>query len=332
MRFDRTGKPTFINRLKKSIMKKMLFISALAATTMLSCSKSLDDSTDGKGNPSDDPVPVRFSQSIEAVVNQVPEAGSKAIAGNKFNNEDFKVYAVEHTGTVTWAAAGSNFMDGIMLSADGSGTITYKTASDMTYYSNASDAQYQFYAIHPSTLSIAAAEAGKAPVVTVPAGTDLLVASAASAKSKNAVNLPFEHKMAQLVINIETERVPSPELKINSVTVSVQTAGTLSLGGEVQPDGAAAEKEFATSPLTINTATTTAVGDPLILPVQSISTVNIKIGDQVSATAVSISPAVTLEAGKTSTITLKIKDQDISFSHSVADWGTGNSGSGNVPM
>ena len=138
--------------------------------------------------------------------------------------------------------------------------------------------------------------------------------------------------MAQLVIKIETERVPNPELKINSVTVSVQTEGTLSLGGEVQPDGSAAEKDFVTSPLTINTATTTAVGNPLILPAQNISTVNIKIGDQVSATAVSISPAVTLEAGKTSTITLKIKDQDISFSHSITDWIDGNNGSGNVPM
>ena len=138
--------------------------------------------------------------------------------------------------------------------------------------------------------------------------------------------------MAQLVIHIETERVPNPELKINSVTVSVQTEGTLSLGGEVQPDGSAAEKDFVTSPLTINTATTTAVGNPLILPAQNISTVNIKIGDQVSATAVSISPAVTLEAGKTSTITQKIKDQDISFSHSITDWVDGNNGSGNVPM
>lgn len=51
-----------------------------------------------------------------------------------------------------------------------------------------------------------------------------------------------------------------------------------------------------------------------------------------AATAVSISPAVTLEAGKTSTITLKIKDQDISFSHSITDWVDGNNGSGNVPM
>lgn len=311
-------------------MKKMLFISALAATALLSCSKSSDDSDNGKGNLSDDPIPVRFSQSIEAVVNQTPEADSKTVVDNKFNNEDFVAYAVEHTGTLTWKAA--NFMDGITLSADGSGAITYKTASEMKYYSNAADAQYQFYAIHPSTLTITPAEAGKAPVVTVPAGTDLLVASAASTKSQNAVELPFVHKMAQLVIHIETERVPNPELKINSVTVSVQTEGTLSLGGEVQPDGSAAEKDFVTSPLTINTATTTAVGNPLILPAQNISTVNIKIGDQVSATAVSISPAVTLEAGKTSTITLKIKDQDISFSHSITDWVDGNNGSGNVPM
>ena len=220
----------------------MLFISALAATALLSCSKSSDDSDNGKGNLSDDPIPVRFSQSIEAVVNQTPEADSKAVVDNKFNNEDFVAYAVEHTGTLTWKAA--NFMDGITLSADGSGAITYKTASEMKYYSNAADAQYQFYAIHPSTLTIAPAEAGKAPVVTVPAGTDLLVASAASTKSQNAVELPFVHKMAQLVIHIETERVPNPELKINSVTVSVQTEGTLSLGGEVQPDGSAAEKRF----------------------------------------------------------------------------------------
>ena len=184
----------------------MLFISALAATALLSCSKSSDDSDNRKGNLSDDPIPVRFSQSIEAVVNQTPEADSKAVVDNKFNNEDFVAYAVEHTGTLTWKAA--NFMDGITLSADGSGAITYKTASEMKYYSNAADAQYQFYAIHPSTLTIAPAEAGKAPVVTVPAGTDLLVASAASTKSQNAVELPFVHKMAQLVIHIETERVP----------------------------------------------------------------------------------------------------------------------------
>lgn len=310
-------------------MKKMLFISALAATAMLSCSKSIENSDNGSGNPSDDPVPVRFSQTIEAVVNQAPAAGSKAIVSNKFNNEDFVAYAVEHTGTVTWAV--TNFMDGITLSADGSGVITYKTASEMKYYSNAGNAQYQFYAIHPSTLTVAPAEAGKAPVVTIPEGTDLLIASAAATKSKSAVNLPFEHKMAQLVINIETERVPSPELKINSVTVSVQTEGTLSLGDEVQPTGSAAEKDFVTSPLTINTATTTVVGSPLVLPAQNISTVNIKIGDQTSA-AVSISPEVTLEAGKTSTITLKIKDQDISFSHSITDWVDGNSGSGSVVM
>ena len=146
----------------------MLFISALAATALLSCSKSSDDSDNGKGNLSDDPIPVRFSQSIEAVVNQTPEADSKTVVDNKFNNEDFIAYAVEHTGTLTWKAA--NFMDGITLSADGSGAITYKTASEMKYYSNAADAQYQFYAIHPSTLTIAQAEAGKAPVVTVPAG------------------------------------------------------------------------------------------------------------------------------------------------------------------
>ena len=205
-------------------MKKMLFISALAATALLSCSKSSDDSDNGKGNLSDDPIPVRFSQSIEAVVNQTPEADSKTVVDNKFNNEDFIAYAVEHTGTLTWKAA--NFMDGITLSADGSGAITYKTASEMKYYSNAADAQYQFYAIHPSTLTIAQAEAGKAPVVTVPAGTDLLVASAASTKSQNAVELPFVHKMAQLVIHIETERVPNPELKINSVTAFARRGST----------------------------------------------------------------------------------------------------------
>lgn len=164
----------------------MLFISALAATALLSCSKSSDDSDNGKGNLSDDPIPVRFSQSIEAVVNQTPEADSKAVVDNKFNNEDFVAYAVEHTGTLTWKAA--NFMDGITLSADGSGAITYKTASEMKYYSNAADAQYQFYAIHPSTLTIAPAEAGKAPVVTVPAGTTCWSLPQRQPKAKTRLN------------------------------------------------------------------------------------------------------------------------------------------------
>lgn len=304
-------------------MRKTIFASALAAVALLGCTK-----TDPETENPDRPVAIRFGQSIDAF--------SKApVAGDKLTGTNFSLYAVEYDATPAWAAA--NFMDGETIAVAADGALSY---TNTRYYTIGK--KYDFYACYPALgtegIQIAAAEAGKAPVVTFDCKDnqpDLMIANATGkTKSNDAIPFAFSHQLAQVIVKVQSESQYTPAAVVSAAAITAQYGGTMDLAsGDITLDVTTAPvnvpKVTNAGDVTVTT-TPQQLGDALMLPVQTgISTMTLTV-NSVTSDPIAISGLV-LKKGKTTTITLTLKGMSISFSQTVTPWATGGTdGSGDV--
>lgn len=321
---------------------KKLMLSMLAMAAMVSCTNEIESPDQPKVNQNE-PVPIEFGQSI-SLYTKAP------VTGDKLMNTTIGIWAQKHSGTAAWAT--DNFMDNTSLTVDGSGDITYTTASEEAYYSFENDAKYNFYAYTPfadkntNGLEVTQAGAGTAPNLKVTldpakgAQTDIMYADRATldnkVKSSDPIALSFKHALAQVKFKIQKEATLTDAMTISDIKITANTTATMNIANGTFSDQATPGNFIAlvggnvTVPAKADGSdgNATDVGEAVMLFPEALG--ENAVSFTINTKEYTFKPTATLNAGTTTTITVTVTATGVSFTQSIVTWTDDNTGSGTI--
>lgn len=307
---------------------KNLFLSMLAMAAMVSCTNEIVDN--GEKVDNGQPQAIKFGSSILGVQ-------TKAIADDAISfgtGEKISVYGYRGVNVPTKDE--TPFMENVTYTSDDKGA--FSTIDKTALWQRGE--KHHFYALYPSTLAVTkGTDVAPTVAITVAENTgitdDIMYASLAGTSGITfdneftAANLAFSHKLSKVKFLIKkaadvpvstltklsftaTENAGSLNLLtgvITSSTTDVTLSQTIPEGAEITTNGINADS-FA----------------PMLLPTSTLKELSLEINAQsLSVTDLRAS----LEAGKVTTITITVNAKGVSFTSSIAPWGS-NEGTGSV--
>lgn len=212
------------------IRKKVYIYVALSCLVWTGCSRTIEP------EEHDEAVPVQFSAALLS-----PHARA-AIDGESFaNGTTVTIYGVSH-GTADYAESqwtDTPFMNAKTATVGATGELTY---SPVQFFNT--DEKYSFFSLFKgksgeSGVSVTAAEAAKAPVLTITLQTsplsqaDVMLASVKNATkvtARNGMDFTFEHLLTQIRFNMAKSSTYTKESKLTKVMANSFSEATVSVG------------------------------------------------------------------------------------------------------
>ncbi|MDR1155998.1 MAG: fimbrillin family protein [Bacteroidales bacterium] len=296
-------------------MKTVNFLSAaaiLAATVMTSCSRNSEDAT------VNDRVEVKFSANTAEIRTRVTETGWEA-------NDPVGIYMIKADpgalapGNIVEDAGNRQYT----ASAAGAGSVSFTPQpGDAIYYPVSGDVEFIAYHPYAATVTSDFNLPVSVAVQTDQSKIDALYAKTNGAynKSKNPVDLQFEHRLVKLAFTIEagdgvTESLSGLTVKITGQ----QTEATLDLtDGTVTATGAA-------SAITANTVADGSSSEAIVLPAGDVAGMTFTFTTAAGGTYEVAVPAGSWASGKKYTYEVTLKRNEAEITGMVGAWGDGGS-------
>lgn len=307
---------------------KNLFLSMLAMVAMVSCTNEIVDN--GEKVDNGQPQAIKFGSSILGVQ-------TKAIADDATSfGTDEKISVYGYRGVNVPTKDETPFMENVTYTSGSNGA--FSTTDNTALWQRGE--KHHFYALYPSTLVVTkGTDVAPTVAITVVENTgiadDIMYASLAGESGITfnneftAANLAFSHKLSKVKFLIKKSNgVPASTLTELSFTAT-ENAGSLNLlTGVITPTTAdvtllktiSGGTEIITNGINVDNFA------PMLLPTSTLKNLSLVINEQsLSVTDLT----ATLEAGKVTTITITVNAKGVSFTSSIAPWGS-NDGSGSV--
>lgn len=305
---------------------KKLILSALVLAAMASCTK-----TDTGPEAVDTSNSITFGSSIEAAT-KVRADDATAFE----NGEAISVYGYR----IDAAATTTDFTANLFL------TKTEFTF-DGTKFSSADAAAiwqvgkaHNFYAYHPTTLTVTNNTTGATAPLTVvastgiDAATDVMIANVSTPiydGSKKSAKLDFKHVLSKVRFKIKKELTTSMDAELTKIEFKMKSnAGTVNLvtGAVTNTAGSVTMSKDVTFTVD-NTVATEVPVNWMVLPIDEISDMILTI-DGVQMKVTNANSTIATEAGKITSMIITVKSTGITFETSIDPWGDSEKEAGDL--
>lgn len=296
-------------------MKKTMIMLAMAATTLMSCSK-VENANDGT-----EPVAINFGANV-AVTKAVIESDGNNLPTATINN--VQVIRGTDGDAPAWDAVTSITTTG---SIETSGAFTI---ADEQYMNADKTSAANFLAYYPAASAINTGVAS----FTIDGKTDILVAPAQKIaySATPTCALPFAHALTQvqLVVKAKDAAAISNFGKLTAASINAESELELTLATQAVTEKTGnlidfkfytGDTEFTSSAITTGGLT---VGQTLI-PAMTLTKINLAFENR-PAQDYNLSAELTLKAGEKHIITATVNATTVTLTATVAAWGDGEDG------